>query len=43
MKNILLLILAFNLIVSSACVRKDPKCKKEHKAAKKKGTGGWKY
>jgi hypothetical protein len=26
-----------------SCTRKDAKCKREHKAAKKKGTKGWVY
>jgi len=36
----------FFLLIGSLCfqcVRKDAKCKREHKAAKKKGTAGWKY
>jgi hypothetical protein len=43
MRKILLLIFSISLLASPACVRKDAKCKKEHKAARKKGTLGWKY
>ncbi|MFL5729460.1 MAG: hypothetical protein ACJ75J_08240 [Cytophagaceae bacterium] len=44
MKKIMMLFLVCGLLTGSgACTRKDAKCKKEHKAAKKKGTAGWKY
>lgn len=31
------------ILSASACVRYDKKCKKDHKAAVKKGTRGWRY
>jgi hypothetical protein len=42
MKKIFLLLLISGL-VAAGCTRANPKCKREHKAAKKKGTTGWKY
>jgi hypothetical protein len=42
MKKIFLLFIISGLL-AGACTRANPKCKKEHKAAKKKGTTGWKY
>jgi uncharacterized membrane protein len=43
MKKITVLILFITFIAAGACTRYDSKCKKEHKAAKKKGTAGWQY
>jgi len=45
MKNfiLVLLLLSFMGFMAPSCVKKDAKCKKEHKKARKKGTAGWQY
>jgi hypothetical protein len=43
MKKILLFVFVISLLSPAACVKKDAKCKKEHKKARKKGTAGWQY
>jgi hypothetical protein len=45
MKNIIIsaFIISFLGLAPVACVKKDAKCKKEHKKARKKGTAGWQY
>jgi hypothetical protein len=43
MRTILSFILILSLLGPAACVKKDAKCKKEHKKARKKGTTGWQY
>jgi hypothetical protein len=42
MKRLILAIILMTFLLP-ACVKKDAKCKREHKAARKKGTRGWQY